>query len=314
MRFGIIFDTIEKKISMKKLYTTSLIILFTVNLSVAQQWMTDLKIAQSLAQVQNKLVLMVWGETTQYEYPVLVNDDNGRTILINNLFEDENVSPLIWKHFVPVIVNENRYADLYEDIKGKRKQSYIDKFNDDSIKIMDVNGNIINITNNIEEFQNISKIIERYSINTKILENEIEGYKKEKNFYSSYFLASKYLDMALYVNKDVRSNILNLSDIYLNEAIALIRQENKAEHVALQQRCELLRIQQFLISKRPKKVLRELKRMNKEGIDESNKSFVSFLYYTSYIILNEPDNAETWKSKISSVNLKKAWKIINLNT
>ncbi|MFP4845476.1 hypothetical protein [Winogradskyella sp. PE311] len=298
---------------MKKLYIQSLLILFTVNASFAQQWMTDLKIAQSLAQVQNKMVLMVWEETTQYEYPVLVNDDSGRTILITNLFDDQNVSPLIWKHFVPVIVNENKYADLYEEIRGKRKQTYIDKFNDDSIKIMDVNGNIINVNYYTEEFQNISRIIESYSINTRIIENEIEGYKKEKTFYTSYYLAAKYLDMALYVNKNVRPNIMALSDIYLNEAISFLEGQKPADRVILKQRCDLLKIQQALILKRSRKALRQLKKIKAEAIEKSNLPFISFLYFTAYISLNEPENAELWKSNISSVNLKKAWFIINLN-
>jgi hypothetical protein len=312
MCFGIIFDTERKNKRMKKGYIEILLLLFTVNFSFAQQWMTDLKIAQSLAQVQNKLVLMVWEETTTYQYPVLVNDSRGRTILISNLFEDENVSPLIWKHFVPVIVNENKYADLYEEIKGKRNQIYIDKFNDDSIKIMDANGNIINVAYYTEGVQNISKIIKRYSINTEIVQKEIEGYKKKKDFYSAYFLASKYLDMALYVKKEVRLNILSLSDIYLKEAIELINLQAESDKSALTQRCELLKIQQYLVLKRPKKVLRLLKKIDEEDVVESNKSYISFLYFTAHIMLNEPEKAEPWKSSISSVNLKKAWLIINL--
>lgn len=129
---------------MKQLLLKFFFVLFAVNMSSAQAWMTNLEIAQRLAMVQNKMLLMVWEETTSYQYPVLVRDEKGRTIFINNLFEDEYISPLIWEHFVPVIVSEHKYAELYGKIKGRRSQRYIDKFNDDSIKIMDVNGNIIN--------------------------------------------------------------------------------------------------------------------------------------------------------------------------
>ena len=128
---------------MKNKTLKTIFLLFIVNFSFSQEWMTSLDIAQKLALVQNKMVLMVWEESTKYPYPVLVNNDKGRTILIENLFEDENISPLIWEYFVPVIVSENEYEDLYYAVKGKRNQRYMDKLNDESIKIMDINVNII---------------------------------------------------------------------------------------------------------------------------------------------------------------------------
>jgi hypothetical protein len=83
-------------------------------------------VAQDLAMVQNKMVLMVWEETTTYPYPVLVEDEKGRKVLVRNLFTDEYISPIIWDYFVPVIVSEDKYEDLYLQIKGKRNQNYID--------------------------------------------------------------------------------------------------------------------------------------------------------------------------------------------
>ncbi|MCT4629264.1 hypothetical protein [Winogradskyella sp.] len=299
---------------MKKVLLKSLFILFAVNLTSAQAWMTNLEIAQRLADVQNKMILMVWEDTTQYQYPVFVKDDRGRTIFINNLFEDEQVSPLIWEHFVPVIVSEYKYADLFEKIKGKRTQKYIDKFNDDSIKIMDINGNILNVDYLVEDFENITEIIERYALNTSFISQELKDYKKEKTFYSAYFLASKYLDTGLYVNKKTRSNIVELSNIYLQEAVELIDEQGDEEKARLKQRCHLLKIQENLLLKKPKKVIRLLKKLKKEDIDESNTIFIAFLYYTAYMSLDKPDEAELWKSKISSVNLKKAQKLINLNS
>lgn len=299
---------------MKNLFLKSVFILFTVNLSMAQEWMTNLEIAQRLAQVQNKMVLMVWKETTNYQYPVLVKNDKGRTIFIKNLFEDEEVSPLIWENFVPVIVGEYRYADLFKKIKGKRNQSYMDKFNDDSIKILDVNGNILNVGYITEDFQNITDIINHYAINTSYIQQELKDYKSDKNFYSAYFLASKYLDMGLYINKRTRSELVKLSNIYIQEANALIKEQELDDRASLKQRCELLEIQQYLVLKRPKKVIRSLKKLNEEDISDSNKSFVAFLYYTAYMSLDKTEEAEPWKSNISSVNLKKAQKLINLNS
>ncbi|MEO1033123.1 MAG: hypothetical protein AAFX55_17095 [Bacteroidota bacterium] len=299
---------------MKQLLLKFFFVLFAVNMSSAQAWMTNLEIAQRLAMVQNKMLLMVWEETTSYQYPVLVRDEKGRTIFINNLFEDEYISPLIWEHFVPVIVSEHKYAELYGKIKGRRSQRYIDKFNDDSIKIMDVNGNIINTDYLTQDFQNITTIIKRYSLNTTFINEELTNYSNDKNFYSAYYLASKYLDFGLYADKNIRANIVNLANIYLNEAKALVLGEDSNEREGLRQRCELLKMQEYLILKRPKKVIRALKKLEEDAIEESNKSFVAFLYYTAYMSMGKVKDAEPWKSEISSLNLKKAQKIINLNS
>ena len=300
---------------MKNVLLKLLLVVLMVNTATvsSQEWMTNLEIAQTLAKVQNKMVLMVWEETTTYQYPVIVKDEYGRTIFINNLFEDENVSPLIWEHFVPVIVSEYNYADWYEEIKGKRSQKYIDKFNDDSIKILDINGNILNVNYYTEDFQNISTLIERYAVNTSYIAQELKDYKNGENFYSAYFLSSKLLDLSLYLNKDSRAEIVEWSNLYLEEAERLIKGEEQNEHNALQQRCDLLELQQELVLKRPRKVIRQLKRLKDEEIVDSNKAFIAFLYYTAYMSADKSEDAEPWKSQISSVNLKKAQLLINLN-
>lgn len=297
---------------MKTLVVKILLILFTINVCHSQAWMTSLEIAQKLAFVQNKMVLMVWEETTKYPYPVLVDNDKGKTVFVENLFTDELLSPLIWKHFVPVIVNENQYADWYLEIKGKRKPSYIDKFNDDSIKIMDINGNIYNATDFFDNYENITELIQKYTLNTSFIAAELKNYSDDKNFYSSYYLASKYLDFALYVNVKIRPAIINLSNIYLEEAIAFAEKTDEDE-LLLKQRCELLKIKEYLILRRPKKVLRQLKSMKAGTIENKNKSFAAFLYYVAFRCQSNVEDAEIWKSKVSLVNLKKAELIINLN-
>lgn len=299
---------------MKNLIIRASLIFFTVNLSYSQEWMTSLEIAQKLALMQNKTVLMVWEEATKYPYLVYVNDEKGGTIVIGNLFEDEKISQLIWENFVPVIVSESQHANLYKKVKGKRKQRYIDKFNDDSIKIMDANGNIINTSYVAEDYLDIAKLIENYALNTQLVTLELEAYKKEKNFYSAYYLASKYLDLSVYVNEAIRSEIIDLSNIYLDEAVGFLEIEATEDKSTLKQRAELLKIQEYLILNRPKRVLRELKKMDAENIESTNEALVNFLYYTAYSILKDEKNIELWKTKVSLLNLKKAQMIININT
>ena len=299
---------------MKNLIIRASLIFFTVNLSYSQEWMTSLEIAQKLALMQNKTVLMVWEEATKYPYLVYVDDEKGGTIVIGNLFEDEKISQLIWENFVPVIVSESQHASLYKKVKGKRKQRYIDKFNDDSIKIMDANGNIINTSYVAEDYLDIAKLIENYALNTQLVTLELEAYKKEKNFYSAYYLASKYLDLSVYVNEAIRSEIIDLSNIYLDEAVGFLEIEATEDKSTLKQRAELLKIQEYLILNRPKRVLRELKKMDAENIESTNEALVNFLYYTAYSILKDEKNIELWKTKVSLLNLKKAQMIININT
>lgn len=300
--------------AMKNPFIKLLFLLFFVNLSHSQEWLTNLEVAKSLAFVQNKMVLMVWEETTKYPYAVVVNDDKGRTLIIENLFEDENLSPLIWKNFIPVIVSEYKYADLHSEIKGKRSQKYIDKFNDDSIKIMDVNGHILNLSDRFEGLQNVSTIIQNYALNTEFVAVELSGYRQEQNFYTSFYLASKYLDYAMYMNKEIRPELIELANIYLDEASLLIEKNPAEDQPKLSERVELLKIQQALLIKRPKKVIRQLKRLGTENISVSNQPIVAFLYYTAYRILKNETKASLWESKISSVNLRKSKLIINLNS
>lgn len=299
---------------MKKLIIKTIFLFFLVQLGHSQEWMKSLDVAKKLALVQNKMILMVWEETTQYQYPVFVNDDEGNSIYIRDLFTNEKLSPLIWKNFVPVIVAEYEYADLYNEVKGKRKQSYIDKLNDDGIKIMDANGTIINVNMSPFDFINITDLIKKYSLNTEYVAAELKNYAYEKNFYSAYFLASKYLDFSLYTNKKIRSEIIDISNIYLKEAIGFIQSEKEEDQLVLQQRCDLLKIQENLILKRPKRVLRQLKKMDADTIENNNKSLVAFLYYTAYKILKDENEAAEWQSKVSLVNLRTSNLIINLNS
>ena len=299
---------------MNNRFIAFIVIICFTKLSFSQKWMTDLEIAQKLALVQNKMVLMVWEETTKYPYPVLVNDSQGRTLLIEDLFVDENISPLIWTHFVPVIVSENKYEDLYNAAKGKRKQQYMDRLNDDSIKIMDVNGYILNVNPGPLNYENITTLINQYALNTDYISVELKNYSENKSFYAAYYLASKYLDLALHVNEKTRKDIIDLSNIYKDEALVLLALDTLENEQALRQRAMLLGLQQYLILESPKKVIRQLKKMDADAIDNTNRSFVAFLYYVAYMSLNEAEKAQIWKSEISLLNLRKAQMLINLNS
>ncbi|MFC4721541.1 hypothetical protein ACFO5O_04350 [Geojedonia litorea] len=289
---------------MKKLQLVCILTLI-VNFCHSQEWMTSFDAAKRLAYVQDKLVFMLWEEATLDPYHVAVEYEKGVDAIVN-LFENEELNKLIWKYFVPVVVNESEYPRLFNEIKGKRSQNYIDKFNDDTIKIMDINGNIINTDIVYDEYLDIAKFISYYALNTSVLKGELAGYREVKNFYSAFRLTSKYIDFAILVNKAIKNEIINLSIIYLEEAERYLIDGTYDNLIALQQKMDLIKLKQDLILSNPKKVLRNLKRIDESEIQEENQSLVNFLYFTSYLLLKDETNAREWRAKLSAVDLKKA--------
>jgi len=296
---------------MKNSLLAFIIFLFVVHLSSAQQWMTSLPVAQDLALVQNKMVFMVWEDATTRPYRVEVYDSKGERFSID-LFINEEVVSIIWEYFVPVIVNETMYEEMYNKIKDSHTQSYLNKFNDNSIKILDANGNILNMARGYMLNYNISNIISTYALDTGFLELELRAFDKKQDFYTAYYLASKYLDFALYSNNN-RSDIAGLAQIYLDESITLLESDSLQNKTPLRQRANLLKCQGDLMLRRPtKQVLKKLRRLEKKGVEENNESMLAFLYFIGYASIGNMTDANAWRSKLSYLDLKKAQRIINI--
>jgi hypothetical protein len=67
-----------------------------------------------------------------------------------------------------------------------------------------------------------------------------------------------------------------------------------------------------LILKRPvRQVLRALWRQEKKGVEIINESMLAALYFASYTSISKMDDANKWRSKIASRDLKKVQLIIN---
>ena len=295
---------------MKKTILTCLLVCNTLFVCQSQEWMTNLDVAKSLAHVQNKLLFVIWEDVSYGQYPVLIYNDQGLSF-VDDLFSNEHLNEVVWEHFVPVIISESKYEPLYNEIKGKRSQLYIDKFNDDSIKIMDINGNIINTSIVYYDYLDIAKFISTYALNTSFLKAELTNYKTQKDWNTAYRLGSKYIDFAVLVNDEVRSEIIRLSNYYLDEARVFAVAENVN---VLNQKIELQNIYQDLVLGKAKKVLRQLKRLDVSQFDASDQSLVAFLYFTSHLLLKDETSASAWRSKVSLVNLKMTSLIIEINS
>lgn len=298
---------------MKKTILFLMLSLGISNLCFSQDWLTSLDVAKRVALIQNKFLLMVWDDAVFIPYPVMINDDGGRTVLIEDIFAYDEITEIFWDYFVPVIVNESVYDDLYEGLKKTRSLGYMDQFSDDNIKIMDANFNIVNRSIVLEPYSNLSEFIRKYALNTTFITPELRNYTLQKNFVTAYQLASKYLDYAVMVNSDVREDIITISDLYLDDAdrfLPTVEAEKKSDY---ELKSRLLRLSKYLVQNKSGRVQRQLKRMKLSEADVSNQSLVPFLYYTSYRLQGDAKNAELWSDKVSAADIKKSAAIVKLH-
>ena len=298
---------------MKRYILFLMLTLATYSSCWSQEWMTSLDAAKRIALVQDKLLFMIWEDAALLPYPVIMNDEKGQGILIENLFDYEEINRIIWDYFVPVKVSESQYAELYDQLKGTKKQSYMAQFEDDNIKIMDANCHIVNTSISPEAYFNLTEFINTYALNTSFLKAELYHYSERKDFSTSYRLASKYVDYAILVNEKVRADIINLSDMYLDEADKYLLESDLSNKLILQRMSSLMRLSKYLLQNKPRKVLRQLKKFDRSEIDDTNQSLHAFLYYTAYKLQKNEKDAELWKSKVSLVNMRKAELITTLH-
>ena len=297
---------------MKKTVLIFLIALNFVGIGNAQEWFTSFDIAKKLALIQDKMLLVMWQNTLDYPYPVMLVGDKGVSMVVN-LNKSDDVNSLIWEHFVPVILLESEYDEIYSKVKKTRNVRYLDKLTDDSIKIMDVNGNILNAKYVPTNYENLSLIIRKYGLSTSFLKLELANYSKEKNVTTAFNLGSKYLNFSIYIPKDTRAEIIDLANIYFNEAKSYLAESDLKNKTGFLQRLEFLDIEKALILSNPRKARRLLKKIDEAEIDSTNQSLYSFLNYTTFKVLKKEDEVTLFKDKLSAIDLKKAELITNLN-
>lgn len=296
---------------MKKIALFIIISIVSVNISGAQEWFTNLDVAKRLALIQDKMLLVVWEESFDYAYPLLYVSESGDLEVVD-LSVNKSLDAVIWEHFIPVIIHESEYDKLIKEADG-RGVRYISKLNDDSIKIMDANNNILNVKTIDEYDQNLSAIIKNYSLRTTFLKQDLINYSQQLNFTTSFNLASKYIDFALFVEEAARDEIIDLANIYFDEALKLLATSDKENKLAYMQRFDLLILKEHLVLNNPRKVRRLLKKIEKTDIVKENKGLYGFLNYTTFKLLKDEENAGLWKDQLSEVDLKKTELILNIN-
>ena len=297
---------------MKNLFSFFLLIISYVGIAQQYEWMTSFDVAKKMALSQNKLLFVMWEDAAiDFETPMVVDK---RKIEWVSILDNTEINKTLWDHFVPVVLSELHYEEWYLKIKDKRPGRYIERFNDDSVKIMDASGNILNTRFYFEGSWEayLNTLINLYGINTSYLSMSLRIYSEHQNFVTSYRLASRYFEFAIFNNQRIKKEFIELGQFYLNEALAY-NQSNPKNREALQQRCELTLMESDLVLNNPRKVFRQLKKLDSDTIADSNKTLFSFLNYTTLKMIGKDSEAALWKSELSSLDLEKTELIINSN-
>ncbi len=277
-----------------------------------QEWFTSFDVAKRLARVQDKMLFVLWEESFNQSIPLIFKTDDDETVVVD-LAKDNRFDAIIWDYFVPVKLPESVYEDFIKEAEG-RGYSYTNKLNDDSVKIMDVNGNILNVDGVSDGLTDLSLLIRNYALDTSYLRSELDNYAQERNFLSASLLGIRYVDYAIFADEELRPEIIALANIYLNESENFLSQINEERKEAYLQKIELIKIKELVILNQYKKAYRQIKRIDETQLDALNESLFSFLNYTVFKLLKDEINADLWKSRISSLDLKKAELIIKNNT
>lgn len=282
----------------------------TTCICIGQEWFTSFDVAKRMAIVQNKMLFVVWEDSFASGVPVYVRSDGGKVSVID-LANDTSLDSLIRNYFVPVRISEAEYPEFLKAAED-RGYNYLNKLNDNSIKIMDVNGVILNVGSSYDMIDDLSVLVSKYALDTSFLNAELRNYMNDKNFLTTYLLADKYLDYSIYSNKASRSEVVDMAEVYIEEASKLMA-ETDIDREALLQKMELTEIKRLLIMEKDGNANRKLKRIEKDQVNDTNKRLYAFLNYTILKLQDEASQAEPWKSEISSLDLRKAEAIININ-
>lgn len=290
---------------MKKVVFALFLSIFMISYASSQEWLTSFKFAKRLALMEDKMILAVWENSSSHVYPVFFEDSKGNRYQVR-LFEDENAAKLVWEYFVPVVISESNYDDLAAEYLTDKNYQYKDRFNDDFLKVMDPNGNIIN-TGFQDEYGilNLTTLIRNFALNISFLKPEINNYFENKSFSSAFRLAIKYLDFATYAKEDIKKELVNLSDIYMLEASKMLVESDYDNKPALKQKIELLDLNKALILGKHRKVYRALKKIEVSSIDKINMSLYAFLQYASLSSIGKIEASLKWQEQVTRTDMNK---------
>ncbi|MDY7396157.1 thioredoxin family protein [Aureibaculum sp. 2210JD6-5] len=266
---------------MKKIanYILILILILSSNIVKADNWLYSLEDAQKLAIATNKLILVdFWASWCG---PCHRMDSES------------------WSKEEVKIVMDN-YVSVQIDIDTHR--SLARKYGVKGIPfvfILDANGEVVYKQMSYMGKSKVIKLLEKYALSTKFLQTDYLIYNKKVNSYSAFRLAQKYQDFAMFLDDDIKTDFLSLSKIYIKQTEKELKNEDR-EDKAIEEKIELLDIQEDVIRDNYKRSSKALGKLKEEEINDKNKQFFYFLNYVSCRGQNKSEMAETWLTKLKS--------------
>jgi len=265
----------------KKIILLSFLFIVSFSLKATTKWTYSLEDAQKMALASNKLILVdfwaVWcGPCKRMD---------------NESWSKEDIG-LLADNYIPVRVDIDHYAEIARkyDVKGIPY-----------IFILDGNGEIIYQQMSYMGRSQLSKVLEKFALNTSFMQRDLINYYKKINSTTSYRLAQAYQNYAIYLNENVSSYFSAMASKYFIKTKRYLKSENKNNPV-LNQKIALYEIQNVLIRDNYKKCFKILKKKFKEDkIESTNKKLYYFLNYVASKGLEEKES-ELWLSKLKTTN------------
>lgn len=157
--------------------------------------------------------------------------------------------------------------------------------------IMDGNGKVVYSFMGYHDAAKLKKELEKFAFSTEFLSNDLVNYFKMKNFNTSLRVFHKCLDYSLLVNHAVKSDILNLSDSYLDDAKKELSKKDES-YAEKKQKIDLLKLFELVYDMKFDKVSKKLSELKEGEIRDGNKDYYNFLKYITSKALNLDDFAK----------------------